>query len=44
MTLTLRSERFAYVRRYTVTVQAQDAALNTSTKTVDVRVRGKWFP
>jgi hypothetical protein len=44
MTLTLRSERFTYVRRYTVTVQAQDAALNTSTKTVDVRVRGKWFP
>ena len=44
MTLTLRSERFTYVRRYTITVEAKDAALNTATKTVDVRVRGKWFP
>ena len=44
MTLTLRSERFTYVRRYTITVEAKDAALNTSTRTVDVRVRGKWFP
>jgi hypothetical protein len=44
MTVSLRSERFTYVRRYTVTVQAKDASSNTSTKTVDVRVRGKWFP
>jgi hypothetical protein len=44
MALALRSERFTYVRRYTITVQASDAALNASTKTVDVRVRGKWFP
>ncbi len=44
MTLTLRSERFTYVRRYTVTVEAADGASNTTTRTVDVRVRGKWFP
>ncbi|HVE41283.1 MAG TPA: galactose oxidase-like domain-containing protein [Planctomycetota bacterium] len=44
MTLTLRSERFTIVRRYTITVEAADGASNTATKTVDVRVRGKWFP
>jgi hypothetical protein len=44
MSLTLRSERFTYVRVYTVTVQASDASLNTSTAGVPVRVRGKWFP
>jgi hypothetical protein len=44
MGLQLRSERFTYVRVYTVTVQAKDASNNTSTSTVPVRVRGKWFP
>ncbi|HLY77284.1 MAG TPA: galactose oxidase-like domain-containing protein, partial [Thermoplasmata archaeon] len=44
MTLSLRSERFTYVRRYTITVQAADASGNTSTRTTDARVRGKWFP
>jgi hypothetical protein len=44
MTVSLRAERFTYVRRYMVTVQAADASSNTSTRTVDVRVRGKWFP
>ncbi|HEV3028465.1 MAG TPA: hypothetical protein VG457_12885, partial [Planctomycetota bacterium] len=44
MGVSLRSERFTYVRRYTITVQAADAAGNTSTQSTDVRVRGKWFP
>jgi hypothetical protein len=44
MTVSLRSARSTYIRRYTITVQAADAASNTSTRTVDVRVRGKWFP
>ncbi len=42
--LKLRSERFTYVRVYTVTVSATDTSNNTSTSTVPVRVRGKWFP
>ena len=44
MTVQLRSERYAILRRYTITAGASDAQGNTSTKTVDVKVRGKWFP
>jgi hypothetical protein len=44
MTLTLRSERYAIIRRYTVTAGATDASGNLSKKSVDVKVRGKWFP
>lgn len=44
MTCQLRSERFTYVRVYTVTVSATDAAGNVGTASVPVRVRGKWFP
>jgi hypothetical protein len=44
MTLTLRSERYAIIRRYTVTAGATDASGNMSKKSVDVKVRGKWFP
>jgi hypothetical protein len=44
MTLNLRSERFTYVRVYTVTVTAGDASGQSSTSSVPVRVRGKWFP
>ncbi len=45
LSLSLRSERFTYVRKYAVTVQAADASGNTSApKTVQVRVRGKWLP
>jgi hypothetical protein len=44
MIASLRAERFTYVRVYTVTVQAADGSGNTSTATVPVRVRGKWFP
>lgn len=44
LTVNLRSERFTYVRVYTVNVTAGDAGGNSSTTSVPVRVRGKWFP
>jgi len=43
MTVNLRSERLTYVRVYTVTVTAADASGQSSTSSVPVRVRGKWF-
>jgi hypothetical protein len=45
LTVQLRPERRAIVRRYTLSAGATDASNNASTpKTVDVKVRGKWFP
>lgn len=45
LTVSLRPERKAILRRYTVSVGATDASGNASIqKTVDVKVRGKWFP
>jgi hypothetical protein len=44
LTWKFRSERFTYVRVYTVTVSATDGSGNVGTATVPVRVRGKWFP
>jgi hypothetical protein len=45
LTVQLRPERKAILRRYTLSAGATDASGNASTpKTVDVKVRGKWFP
>jgi hypothetical protein len=45
LSVNLRAERYAILRRYTIDARATDAKGNQSnTKSVDVRVRGKWFP
>ena len=45
LTVNVRAERYAILRRYTISAGATDASGNASTqKTVDVKVRGKWFP
>jgi hypothetical protein len=43
--ITVRSERYAILRRYTIGAGATDSSGNPSaTKSVGVKVRGKWFP